>query len=332
MNQSDTPPGPRVSLGLPVYNGENYLALTLDTILAQTFTDFELIISDNASTDATRNICEDYAHRDDRIRYFRQDENLGAAANYDFVFHQSRGAYFKWCAHDDVFGEDFLATCVSFLEDHPDHVGALPKDVRIIDHEGNLSRRMRVDFGLDADNGARRFADFAPQSRRIHCAPFFALYRREVLARTNLHGDYQSGDRVLIAEMLLHGRVALIDTSSFSFRAHDQQYTRRMREGQDFCIQWLDPKKSGVRVMKHSRYVLEFARAVRRARLPLGERLIAYLGVARLLRAELPALARELLVPFYRNGRKTKLGNRLAWLPDHTSVKPKPAAKPRKGR
>ena len=99
---------PRVSIGLPVLNGEKYVAEALDAILAQSFLDFELIISDNASTDATPDICADYARRDARIRLHRHPSNLGAAPNFNFVFQRSRGEYFKWAAHDDQISSDFI--------------------------------------------------------------------------------------------------------------------------------------------------------------------------------------------------------------------------------
>jgi glycosyltransferase involved in cell wall biosynthesis len=110
---------PRVSIGLPVYNGENYLAETLDSILAQTFTDFEVIISDNASTDRTETICRQYAAQDRRIRYLRNTSNLGAAKNYNRVFELSQGEYFKWNGHDDPLAPVFLERCVAVLDRHP---------------------------------------------------------------------------------------------------------------------------------------------------------------------------------------------------------------------
>ncbi len=94
-------PIPRVSIGMPVYNGEKFIRDALDSLLAQTFSDFELIISDNASTDDTEAICRDYAAKDVRIRYVRQAENLGAAANFKFVLDEAVGEYFMWAAHDD---------------------------------------------------------------------------------------------------------------------------------------------------------------------------------------------------------------------------------------
>lgn len=89
----------RVSIGLPVYNGEQYLAKALDSLLAQTFTDFEVIISDNASTDRTSEICAAYLERDPRIRYYRNQQNIGAAPNFNRTFELATGMYFKTCSY-----------------------------------------------------------------------------------------------------------------------------------------------------------------------------------------------------------------------------------------
>src|SRR5436190_12174806 len=93
---------PIVSIGLPVFNGERYLRQALDSLLGQDFQDFELIISDNASTDRTAEICRAYVAKDRRIRYYRNESNIGSAPNYRRVFELARGEFFKWCSHDDV--------------------------------------------------------------------------------------------------------------------------------------------------------------------------------------------------------------------------------------
>src|SRR5882762_1549884 len=110
---------PRISIGLPVYNGENFITDALESILGQTYTDFELIISDNASTDRTEALCKSYAARDPRIRYWRNAENLGAARNFNRVFELSSGEYFKWTAHDDVLAPDYLEKCIEASDRDP---------------------------------------------------------------------------------------------------------------------------------------------------------------------------------------------------------------------
>ena len=106
----------RVAIGLPVYNGEAFVEEAIESILAQTFADFELIISDNASNDRTAEICRRYVSRDERVRYVKQSVNLGAAANHNAVVRLSRSEYFKWAAHDDVLAHEFIQECVRVLD------------------------------------------------------------------------------------------------------------------------------------------------------------------------------------------------------------------------
>lgn len=128
---------PKVSIGLPVYNGARYIREALDSVLAQSFRDFELIISDNASTDETETICESYAKNDPRIRYVRQTENRGGAYNFQYVMEQATGKYFKWLAHDDRLEPDFLTEVIRYLDDHDDVV-LCTTDVKCIDELGGV--------------------------------------------------------------------------------------------------------------------------------------------------------------------------------------------------
>ncbi len=125
---------PYVSIGLPVYDGERFLAETLDSLLAQTFEDLELIISDNASTDRTQEICKDYLAKDRRIRYYRNDQNLGAARNYNRVFELSTGKYFKWAAHDDLCASALTERCVEVLDSEPSAVMCYARTIIIDEH------------------------------------------------------------------------------------------------------------------------------------------------------------------------------------------------------
>src|SRR5215471_13265296 len=123
---------PLLSIGLFVYNGERFLEETLVSILNQTFTDFELIISDNASTDRTGQIAQAYAERDNRIRYYRSEKNMGAGWNVRRVYELATGKYFKQAAADDLLEPDFLRLCVEALENDPSCVVAYPK-TKVVD-------------------------------------------------------------------------------------------------------------------------------------------------------------------------------------------------------
>lgn len=111
---------PAVSIGMPVYNGEKWLARALDSLLAQTFTDFELIISDNASSDGTGEICRGYAEKDKRVSYYRNETNIGARGNFSRVVDLAQGRYFMWAAHDDWWAPEFVKRLVDELEAHPE--------------------------------------------------------------------------------------------------------------------------------------------------------------------------------------------------------------------
>ena len=128
---------PRVSIGLPVHNGERYLEETLESVLKQTFPDFELIIYDNASTDRTPEICRAFLEQDNRIRYFNSGRNEGASANFNRAFRASRGEYFKWIAHDDLIAPSYLEKCVEVL-DRDDSVALCCSRVVLINEAGDI--------------------------------------------------------------------------------------------------------------------------------------------------------------------------------------------------
>ena len=123
---------PRLSIGMPVFNGEKYLKQALASILAQTHQDFQLIISDNAFTDRTQQICLDYVAKDSRIHYYRNKKNLGGPKNYNCVFELSSGEYFKWAAYDDVLAPEFLKKCVDVLDKDTSIVVLFVKRVELI--------------------------------------------------------------------------------------------------------------------------------------------------------------------------------------------------------
>ena len=118
---------PRLSIGLPVFNGERHLKEAVDSLLSQTFSDFELIICDNASTDRTPEICQAYASKDDRIRYYRNSENIGAVQNWYRTFELSSGAYFAGAAHDDVYHPEFMNKCIAIMDENPRSRSVIPR-------------------------------------------------------------------------------------------------------------------------------------------------------------------------------------------------------------
>ncbi len=170
---------PKISIGMPVYNGAATLATALDSMLAQTFTAFEIIISDNGSSDATASIALDYATRDSRVRYKRQPVNFGAMPNFKFVMEQASAPYFMWVACDDTRSPDFLAENIAFLEAHPDYsASTCPNDFGVA---------KQVNFSLtgSVEERFRRFFDHCWLSHGI----FYSVMRTDVIRDCELVGE-----------------------------------------------------------------------------------------------------------------------------------------------
>lgn len=263
---------PTVSIGLPVYDGERYLAEAIDSILGQTYTDLELIICDNASTDGTEAICRRYAEQDERVRYHRQPENRGAAVNYNDTFHLARGRYFKWAAHDDALEPTFLEACVTLLDAAPDDVVLAYPTAVVIDEEG---RRLRVHEELMDIREGRPFQRLLHVVQRWGlCNPVFGLMRTSALERTGLIRSYVSSDVSLLAELALLGQFWEIDEPLFLRRVH-QASSRGGQLSLAEVARWFDPAASGRRIVHpRTRLFFRVLGVAWRADLPLGERVL----------------------------------------------------------
>ena len=271
---------PRVSIGLPVYNGEQYLKQTLDALLAQTYGDFEIVISDNASTDRTEEICRCYASNDTRIRYYRSADNFGAAWNYNRVFDLSTGEYFKWSAADDICAATFLEKCTSVLDSRPD-VALCFSRCQAIDAEQNVIKIYPSIGNVGSERAARRFSAMAVGPYPF--IPVFGLVRREVLARTKLIGGFAGSDRPLIGELALRGHFYEIAEPLFLYRIHPQQSwgSRKTRHEQQA---WYDPKRLNKITFPHWRLLFEHEHTIFRTPISLVERLHCQLVMARWIR------------------------------------------------
>jgi len=283
---------PSVSIGLPVYNGAEFLAQTLASILEQTFTDFELIICDNASTDGTRSICEAAAAVDDRVRYFRHEKNVGAAANYNVAYTMARGHYFKWAAHDDMLSPDFLAVCKPILDDDPGCVLVHPQTVEI-DHTGKVIGFYRDRLASDCEDPIVRLRRWA--SRPGRCNPFFGLMRREELKKTMLHGDYPHADQIFLAEMTMLGRCRLAPAGAFFRRIHKGNSLVANPKLSDLVF-WFSGKRPQANYRTSWTFLKNYIAAVSRAELGALQRLrsagvvalVAWQKKRRLLQEVLP--------------------------------------------
>lgn len=263
-----------LSIGLPVYNGERYLAAALGALLDQTYRDFELIIADNASIDRTSEICRAFAAGDDRVRYFRNEANLGAARNYNLTLERAGGRYFKWAAHDDLCHPRFLERCTAVLDTEPDTVLVHSRSLAIDEH-GRMIGEYAQERAFDQDRPSARFA--AAVLTPHVCISVFGVMRRDVLLKTVRHGDWVGADRNLLAELALRGRVRLLPEALFKRRAHEQASIHRFTDEHE-RLAWFDPAYRGRFSFPTWRRMGEYAGAIRRAPLSMADR-AACLGV-----------------------------------------------------
>jgi hypothetical protein len=207
---------PRVDVGLPVRNGERFLARQLESLLAQDFGDFRIIISDNASTDGTREICTSYAARDARVRYHRTDSDLGLAWNHNRTFELASAPYFKWAAYDDEHESTYLSRCVAVLDADESVVCCHSASVEIDDGGAELRRwpaRTRV-------ASHSRHVRLGEILRPYTTSVVYGVMRADALRQTGLHRPFPGSDHALLAELALLGRLVEIPERLFRRRYH----------------------------------------------------------------------------------------------------------------
>lgn len=254
-------PSPLVSIGMPVYNGAEYLRDAIDSILAQTWEHWELIISDNASTDATPQICEAYALRDPRIQYHHNRSNLGAHPNYNRTFHLSRGKYFKWAPHDDLLHVDYLAECVAALESAPECV-LCQTYLMYIDADGHQLGVYDSDLsGSDSHSVATRFGAIVLRPHPAY--EVMGLFRRRVLEGSLLLESFHGADRALLAELALRGPFAQVTRPLLLVRDHAARYSRAQVRPRERAV-WHDARNRGHISLPTWRLYHEYVRMIPR--------------------------------------------------------------------
>ncbi len=261
---------PRLSIGLPVYNGEPFLAQAVDALLAQTFTDFELIISDNASTDDTERIARSYLS-DPRVRYIRQERNIGSAHNHNAVIEAARGEFFKWASDDDLYGPELLRRCIEALDARPEVVLAHCATA-FIDEAGEITNVESYPLRTDVGDVVVRFRSLLYTQGGDD---IYGVIRTSAMRAVGRHGSYHLADRVIVAELALHGRFHQVDEPLY-FRRDHQGRAERASSGMRRRCANLDPVRAdrlrhpGVRLL--GEYLAGYVQAIARAPLSPAEK------------------------------------------------------------
>lgn len=211
---------PVVSVGMPVYNGERYIADALASVLGQDYEKLEVLIFDNASGDQTQEICTRFASTDARVQYHRNEENIGAAANFTRAFERSTGKYFMVAAHDDLWHRSFISRCVEVLESNPE-AAVCCTSLNQINEEGEVVALIAPNFeALERDPASR------VRSLLSHPAPWFAicgLFRIETLRKCRPFQRVWGSDVVMLTELCMLGQIATVSEPLFSYRVYQQK-------------------------------------------------------------------------------------------------------------
>lgn len=301
-------PQAKLSIGLPVYNGEKFIKQSLDSLLNQTFSDFELIISDNASTDNTEEICRNYAAQDHRIRYYRNPTNIGCACNFNRVFELSNSEYFKWAAYDDLHAPDFLSKCIQVLEENPHYI-LCHSHTYLIDEQGNFFQKYDIKLNTNSEKPHIRFEELLTKHL---CYQMYGVIRKSALKKIPPMGGYGNADGILllrlgtvgqfyeIPEYLFFARIhpqqslSMFFPSYLSFTQKDPQYSLDMLpDFYEYSI-WFDSGNKGKLLFPHWRILKEYLLSVSQSSLNLYEQILCYLMIVKKLSGTESLLLKDL--------------------------------------
>ena len=284
---------PRVTIGVPLYNASRYLPVALDALRAQDYPDFEIVISDNASTDDTWDICQRYAAVDPRIRLWRNDENVGGAANFGRVVELASGELFKWAAYDDICLPGNVSACVRALDAAgPRAVLAYPKTL-LIDEEGAVIGPYADKLDLRDARAWKRLSGVANNISLCHA--HFGVFRTETLRQTGMIRPFLSSDYTLIAEVAALGEIHEVPEPLFLRRVHGASTRQAPGSNAAAAVAWFSPDGKASARAPRTNMLRQTARALRAHPGGLANS-VAFLGAwfARRARVRLGAWRRKL--------------------------------------
>lgn len=267
---------------MPVRNGGRYIQASIESLLSQSFEDFNIIISDNASNDDTQEICREFADRDKRIRYERTNCNEGAAWNYNRVFGLSDAKYFKWATHDDVCEPDFLLKCIKVLEKGPPDLALVYPKSAFIDEDDKLIKVDTDDFDIRGKNPVYRLIKAIRKVNMVNA--IFGVFRSSVLKKSRLIDSFVASDYILLGEIALQGQIWQVPELLYNRRQHKESCMEANKTKKEI-LEWFNPKiKKKIGILQsyfptsymHARLVLEWSKSVHRSPISIGSKLSLY--------------------------------------------------------
>lgn len=241
---------PLVTIGLPVYNSEKYLSQSIDSLLGQTFSDFVMIINDNASEDGTADICASFAAKDNRVKYYRNNENIGNPRNFNRIFELTQTPYLKWSTSDDYCEPTFIEKALKIMEDDPSIILCYPKSY-VVDELGENEEPYEDNLHLMQDDPYTRYISLIEQIRLAH--QHLGLIRTSLLRKTHLLRTHYSSDINLLSEMTLYGKFYELPERLFYRRFHPESGSWK-RNDSEHNAKFYHASKARHETFRHWRY------------------------------------------------------------------------------
>lgn len=288
---------PRLSIGLPVFNGDDFLEEAIVSILSQTYSDFELIISDNASTDGTEDLCRAYAVRDSRIKYFRNPKNIGATQNWYRVFELSSGEYFASAAHDDLYAPDYMEKCIAVLDQDPS-IAVCYSKTRIIDEKScpldddRISKMLQAKIDTVSSSPSTRLYNVIAVD--YLCIQLYGVMRAQALRDTKVFVGYYGCDRNTLAELALLGKLYEIPEHLFFHRIYPDALGAAVYSGRSIQeLFFLDPGTDWNERFAALKVFGNYFGSVTQASIPTAEKISSYVQLLRILSGKVAGRVRR---------------------------------------
>ena len=265
---------PQISFAIPVYNGMPYLEEAIESILAQSLGDLQLILADNASDDGTEEVCRRFAAQDARVQYHRHEFNMGAAANFNYTVDLATAPYFKWAASDDICAPHWARDCVQALDAAGEDAVLAYCHVRWIDEQGHKIEDYGAGLPWVQGPPHKRLECLLSDPVNSHlfkCSPVCGVMRLSALRTTELIGPFGGSDKVTLVEMALRGQWVEVPETHYHRRVHDRSSLAANRRPEDIA-RWFDPKRGMKYPMPRTTLFNGFLRAIQRAPLDRKER------------------------------------------------------------
>ncbi|WP_310485012.1 glycosyltransferase [Chamaesiphon sp. VAR_48_metabat_403] len=208
---------PFLTIGIPIYNGERYIRESLDSIISQDYSNLEIIISDNCSTDKTKDICLEYADRDSRIKYYEQETNLGATANFNFILKLATGTFFTWAAYDDYLATSYVRKCIEKMQQHPTAIGCC-SEINFVNEDGTIRTAWTQSYSNIDSLDKNVVGRVRELTNKVGWYAIYSIFKTDVLRQTSLCQSRYADDVLLLLELLLLGEIVKVPEYLFYYR------------------------------------------------------------------------------------------------------------------